>query len=949
MVSDVPANAGSSFPLGAAPLVGRRRELALLESLAARAGEGRGHVALVSGEAGIGKTRLVNELRRALRAGTAWHATGRAFPDDASVAFGPLAESLRRSRRVHPAWWEAARARSDLLSAIAPELGRDSGLGRSAGPADLPVLFEALLDTVEEACTDGQCVWVLEDLHWADPSSWEFVKHAARRAAELPLLLVATFRADEVGVAHAWWHRLASAAGPGEVTAVQLPRLTGAETFALAAMLAPGLSDQAARDVVQRSAGTPLLVEELVALTSPGGGQLPPVPEIVQVTFRDRAARLSAPARELVDVVAVAGSDATDDLLVKLDPGALDESLAECESCGLLLGGDGGVVSFRHPLVLEAAYRAVALSRRAALHEQVGRVLAERGADAAERVGRHLERAGRPSEALGVLEAAARQARDIGDVGRAASLVQVTLDLVQRHPALGRSEEEVALVAIADLFRAGRWTELDPIVRSRWTQRHVLGPAERAWLASVFALHLFWTGFISEADIVAQQEVAHVEQCGHLDEGAMLLAQAAFIAWFRGDGDRSIALGRQALECARRAGDPEAECRAVNAIAQAAFQLDHDRTAAAESHWENARRARSHHLPVAEANALWSASHFVVTIEAYEAAESAAARAGTWYVAPARVWNAMLHLVEGRTDDAEAILVHVGSQVRNGVPAMAPWMDTVEAWLFLHRGNLDEAGRLLRSPTSRCESAYLAFWADQRSAAEGWLAWEESRWRDAAGHLARAVEQGRSGYHLTVGGPILLPLHVDALLRLRRRAEAESLIDRVRREHPAPDRFFDASIAAATFRLQPTQPAATHALRQAEQAPWPWLAALVQCWQGELLRDRRAALAARERFERIGAHGRAGQAEAVSGSLTGKSRSTRNSSNGLSARELEVAELIASGLTNPAIARRLHLSRPTVASHVTHILTKLGFASRSQVAAWFADRQAAGGSRESST
>ena len=164
-----------------------------------------------------------------------------------------------------------------------------------------------------------------------------------------------------------------------------------------------------------------------------------------------------------------------------------------------------------------------------------------------------------------------------------------------------------------------------------------------------------------------------------------------------------------------------------------------------------------------------------------------------------------------------------------------------------------------------------------------------------------------------------------------------------------PDRFFRASLSATAFRLHPTGPAADEALRLADQAPWPWLAALVLCWQGDLLRDRRAARASRQRFEDLGAHAGVQRADAILARLGGPTRPRRDSYRALSAREEEVAELIAAGLTNPAIGRQLHLSRPTVASHVAHILTKLGFTSRSQVAAWFADQQAANRDQESST
>ncbi|MDP9073441.1 MAG: LuxR C-terminal-related transcriptional regulator, partial [Actinomycetota bacterium] len=806
------------------------------------------------------------------------------------------------------------------------------------------------LDVVEEVCTNGPCVWVLEDLHWADGSTWGFVKHATRRVGELPVVLIATYREEEVGFAHAWWQRLVSGGGHPAVEAVQLARLTDDEVAVMVALLAPTLSAQTIRNVVVRSAGTPLFVEELVALAGPSGGTLPALPEIVRVTFQDRASRLSPSARRLAEIVAVAGGDTTEELLIWLDLPDIDASLQECCSSGLLVRGDRGAVGFRHPLLLEASYLEMAPARRARLHDHVGRAIAERRPDAPERVARHVERAGRPGEAMEMFETAAHAARRAGNAGRAASLIQGALEVVHRHRALAHREEDLALTAIADLFRAGRWSELDPLVRARWTQRHVLEGQERAWLAGIFALHLFWTGSIGEADSVATSEIAHLEEGGQANAGAMLVAQAAFIAWFRGESERSLVLGRRALEVARGHGDTESECRARNALANAAFGFDRAREVAAEAHWENARFARAHGLAVAEANALWSASHFSPTVEAYEAVERAAERAGTWYGAPARVWKGMLHLVEGRPDDAEAIFVRVGSQIRLGVPVMTVWMDTVEAWLFLQRGDLHEASRLLQELPPVDETAHLAVWADQRSAAQGWLAWEEGRWGRAAEYLATAEQEcRRGGYHLTVGGPILVPLHVDALLRLRRRTEAETVADSVARAHDFPDRFFRASLSATAFRLHPTGPAANEALRLADQAPWPWLAALILCWQGDLLRDRRAAHASRQRFEDLGAHAGVQRADAVLAALGGLATGRRDPHGSLSARELEVAALIAAGLTNPAIGRQLHLSRPTIASHVAHILTKLGFTSRSQVAAWFADQQAANRDQESST
>ena len=122
-------------------------------------------------------------------------------------------------------------------------------------------------------------------------------------------------------------------------------------------------------------------------------------------------------------------------------------------------------------------------------------------------------------------------------------------------------------------------------------------------------------------------------------------------------------------------------------------------------------------------------------------------------------------------------------------------------------------------------------------------------------------------------------------------------------------------------------------------APWPWLHALVGCWRGEFLHDTGAAEAARKRFEAIGAQLGIRRVQAVLRGLGVRLPRQEYGADALSPRELEVADLVAEGLSNPAIARRLYLSRPTVASHVAHILAKLGFSTRAQIAAWAVQRR----------
>ncbi len=290
-------------------------------------------------------------------------------------------------------------------------------------------------------------------------------------------------------------------------------------------------------------------------------------------------------------------------------------------------------------------------------------------------------------------------------------------------------------------------------------------------------------------------------------------------------------------------------------------------------------------------------------------------------------------LLQGHADEAEAIFVRVGPEIRFSRPtAPAVWVDAAEAFLRLHRGDLEEARRLLHRPGAG-QAARRAGRVADRAAALGWLAWEEGQWEQVAEQLAHSIEFWVGGWQLMVGGPMCLPLHVDALLRLGRPADATAAVEATASQREPP-RFFAAALAVARFRLEPTPERAARAESLSAAAPWPWLGALLGCWRGELLADQPAAQAARALFERIGADLGVQRAERVLRRLGAWPPSNTGAAGPLSPRELEVAGLVAEGLSNPAIARRLYLSRPTIAHHVAHILTKLGFASRAQIAAW---------------
>jgi DNA-binding CsgD family transcriptional regulator len=332
-------------------------------------------------------------------------------------------------------------------------------------------------------------------------------------------------------------------------------------------------------------------------------------------------------------------------------------------------------------------------------------------------------------------------------------------------------------------------------------------------------------------------------------------------------------------------------------------------------------------------------SFFNGSMHGVKESREAAERAGAWFWLAA-MSEARLHLMEGDRDESEAIFGQIRHESRHGIPTIAAWVGAKESYLYLHRGDLDEAAKLIRGPSAATEAASRGLIGAEWSAARGWLAWEEGNLREACAHLGVAGSDHVLGtYNAIPAGPAFLALRVDALMRLGRTGEAADAISSTESFNLGHDRFVAAALATARFRQRPSAERALDAATATAKAPWPWLHALIGCWQGEFLQDAAATEAARKQFEAIGAQRGVQRAEALLRHLGVSLPRAERGSGGLSPRETEVAELVAEGLSNPAIARRLYLSRPTVASHVAHILAKLDFSSRAQIAGWVAQRR----------
>ena len=395
--AEAPASPHTDGP----PLVGRARELAELSRLWETVRAGRGGVAVIGGEGGIGKTRLALELLARARAGNARSARCTAVDLGGAPPFAPWVELLAGlARELEPppadAQWP------EELARLAPSLARRLGRRRSA-PPDVPPdlararLFEAVVELAEHATADRPLVLVFDDVHLADDPTLQLAAYLARRIERLDIMLVLTRRMtprrDEVdALVHTARSRGVA------VCEIELEPLGRLELENLVGAVA----DLAAPDrerVIAAADGNPFLALES-ARAAARGDEGPPA--TLRGAVRAAIGALDAPARWAAELAAVAGRPLDRvELAALAQPGA---ALAAMD-CGLLRSADGRF-GFRHDLLREAVLADLDDVRRAMLHEALGEALSAHAAEAA----RHLRLAGRDDLAVGRLVDAAAEA-----------------------------------------------------------------------------------------------------------------------------------------------------------------------------------------------------------------------------------------------------------------------------------------------------------------------------------------------------------------------------------------------------------------------------------------------------------------------------------------------------------------------------------------------------------
>ncbi|HET8951013.1 MAG TPA: BTAD domain-containing putative transcriptional regulator [Solirubrobacteraceae bacterium] len=430
---DVPEREGAAPPTGAERIVGRAAELERLDAALTAAFDGHGTTALISGPAGIGKTRVAAELARRARGRGATVLTGRCIDVvGAAVPYLPLIEALRPLRET------SALDALPELARLLPGAGAlpPAAAYRNAGETQLR-LFSSVLTVLDRLAADAPVVLVLEDLQWADGSTLDLVAFLARAIQGGRVLLLATARQQAVQPDEGLHRLVAGLRSAGAATVVELGPLSRGELETLVERSAGGpVPGELADAVCARAEGNPFFAQELLAAALRGDEALPV--QLRDVLLADFG-RLSAEARAVVRVAAAAGRPVTRELLASamgIAAGAIAGALREAVEHGLLVpDGTLGTYGFRHALIAEAAYGTLLPGELEEVHERLAVALAREPAGAtAGEVAEHWIVARRAGEALAASLEAARSAQAVSGLAEALRHLERVLELWEQVP-----------------------------------------------------------------------------------------------------------------------------------------------------------------------------------------------------------------------------------------------------------------------------------------------------------------------------------------------------------------------------------------------------------------------------------------------------------------------------------------------------------------------------------
>ena len=979
--------------LTASRLVGRIGELAELEHALRDARAGRPAVVLLGGESGIGKTRLVSEFaRRVSEDGPdlALVLRGEGVEQrEGELPYAPLLSALRPlARGQHPALGRLSPASRSELATLLPALADGSPV-RSDGrdPGDQLRLFEAVLELLDLISAAEPVAFVLEDMHWADRSTRALTAHMARNLRAERVLLLLTYRTDELHRRHALRPLLAELQRLDCTRLIELEPLDRDElSEILEDILGERPDEQLVERVFTRSEGNPLYTEELLAAGLDGRGA---TPRTLRDAFMLRIERLPPDAQRVVRTIAIARrmDEETIAAITGMEREQLNAALRDAVSEQVLVTDEDRFV-FRHALLGEAVYEDLLPGERSELHLALARALeretsASRDGEAelTARIAYHYAAAGEQPAALAAMVKAAHAANKVHAYGEAADLAERALELWPRVPDAGELTglDHVELLAMAAAAH-GRAGELD---RSEVLLRESLreldpeaDPRRYSKLLGRLARAQWNLNRGQEGLETAERALALLPSDERTSERTLLLSWLARTRFLRGRFREAIRDAEEALEAATGLGYRYAETEVLNTLGMAKMSLgDVDGGMACLRRAIELARADGELEDVAYAYGNL-ADHLSLAGRVQEALDTA--REGL-FTTPRRVRDAhdwlMLEVSELAFETGDWRMARSNL---NAVPRHLDGRKLIlrllrEADQSLGEGDEDTAARCLEEaePLVRAsaEPQWIALFGSlmaelQRRRHE--LVKARTAVADALDRIELCTDDVMRVARVTAVGIAVEADHAQLARDLREQDDERDALTRARihmdrltavAEEGGPVERAWLEMAAADYERAQGRPDPAkwlHSADEWERLQRPYRAAIAR-W--------RAAEAAVERDDRetaaqAAAHTLAGanalgcrwlRAEVTA--LSGRARLALNEQGGerdgdgageggeaedafgLTPRERQVLALLAEGATNRQIGRALYMAEKTASVHVSRILSKLGVRTRTQAAA----------------
>jgi len=578
------------------PLVGRDAELRALHA-AWREVAQAGRVVAVVGEAGCGKSRLVDEFRSGVQAAGGVVLAARCHDGESTLPFAAAADLLRAALSVCPDLPARLPGHAAAMAGrLAPELAvayRDT----PAPPLDSPVALTRLYGAIGQALQAATRslpgpgappgVVLVEDVHWADGPSLDLLAYLVRRLVDWPLLLVVSWASEHVERLRGLRSALseASAAAQGEV--IKPAPLGAVDIDTL--LVHSGVQDVDVARLLAQTRGLPMLVREYVeALRSVAGrggaGESRWPPASVRDLLRRRLEAASEPTLQMLSTAAVAGSGCDADLLrVVSGRGeaetveALDEAVRRFLITEVPPAGERGVPTYHFPYeaMRDVVYESSTLARRRLLHGRAADALARRYerdpvTTRAATIAEHLQRAGRDAESAQWWWKAAERARELYAHTEANAYLRRAVAL--GYPAVPGSIALGEVLTVLGRYREAL-AEFETAAAGSGHDDATLAIIEHK-LAEVH--HRLGDWALADAHLGVALDLLAAEDLGRR---ARVQADRAVVAYRRGTSDTARQLGVAALDAARRAGDTAATAQALNVLGMLAARTGDDRAA----------------------------------------------------------------------------------------------------------------------------------------------------------------------------------------------------------------------------------------------------------------------------------------------------------------------------------------------------------------------------------